>query len=315
MDSPNTNTKYQEPFLQQSDDESLFLPPTSIDVENYQNLDQFDPWQGLQSADYLIFPALDSANAGSRPDLVEDASPEAFVAPSKTTCAVDSHRCFVLDKLGPADITSRQASSVGQLDCGASARETPLPMVNLADIEDCSLAPCISKGRASPVRSSRPQGQAQGQSRKQPKDEKQPRSTRSRGRKTQPHSHFSSADDSATLRAKHNHSVVERRYRDNLNGKITQLHRTLLATEANPHLANYKSQILAPFQDGASRVRKYDIMTKAINYVHQSEVEIRHMTDEIRHLQERIYGLEKLVKCEDCTVLQNIMQLQLGEAC
>ena len=120
----------------------------------------------------------------------------------------------------------------------------------------------------------------------------------------------SSPDDESSLRAKHAHSVVERRYRDNLNGKITQLYSTLLAAEtrAGPQFLNWPIN-----QDQLARVRKSDIMTKAIQYVHQSEIEIRHITDEIRHLRERVQSLEKLVDCEDCPMLSNTMALQLQE--
>ena len=52
-------------------------------------------------------------------------------------------------------------------------------------------------------------------------------------------------------------------------------------------------------------------MTKAIQYVHRSEVEIRHMSDEIHLLKERIQSLEKLVKREDRALLNNMLALQL----
>lgn len=61
------------------------------------------------------------------------------------------------------------------------------------------------------------------------------------------------------------------------------------------------------------KVRKSDVMTDAMNYVHQSEVEMRHMTDEITRLSERVMALEKLVKCEDCTLLKQMVRLQLQQ--
>ncbi|KAK5203140.1 bHLH/Zip transcription factor [Exophiala xenobiotica] len=130
--------------------------------------------------------------------------------------------------------------------------------------------------------------------------------TMTRSKRSQPGSSCKE-EDSADLKAKHTHSVIERRYRDNLNGKITHLYSTLQAVEAYTRLIGFEGQ----FSDRGGSVRKCDIMSKAIHYVHQSEVELHHMTEEIQHLQERVRGLEKLVKCEDCTLLQNVRRLQL----
>jgi polyhydroxyalkanoate synthesis regulator phasin len=138
------------------------------------------------------------------------------------------------------------------------------------------------------------------------KDDGRPKVTRTRSKRS-PSGSSCEEEDSADLKAKHNHSVIERRYRDNLNGKITHLHRILQAVEANSRLIGFEGQ----YSDPGRRVRKCDIMSKAIHYVHQSDVGLRHMTEEIQHLQEQVRGLEKLVKCEDCTLLQNLRSLQL----
>ncbi|KAK5332853.1 bHLH/Zip transcription factor, partial [Exophiala xenobiotica] len=136
--------------------------------------------------------------------------------------------------------------------------------------------------------------------------DRRPKMTMTRSKRSQPGSSCKE-EDSADLKAKHTHSVIERRYRDNLNGKITHLYSTLQAVEAYTRLIGFEGQ----FSDRGGSVRKCDIMSKAIHYVHQSEVELHHMTEEIQHLQERVRGLEKLVKCEDCTLLQNVRRLQL----
>ncbi|KIW19493.1 hypothetical protein PV08_00065 [Exophiala spinifera] len=140
-------------------------------------------------------------------------------------------------------------------------------------------------------------------------------------------------EDMASLKAKYNHSIIERRYRDNLNGKINQLHRTLQATEASSPLFMREQQQQQRFDfDGASalallppaptsehlgrkRVRKCDIMTRALEYVHRSETESRHMRDEIQRLQDQVRGLERLIKCEDCTLLQNVRRMVLEKPC
>jgi len=58
-----------------------------------------------------------------------------------------------------------------------------------------------------------------------------------------------------------------------------------------------------------------DIMMRAIQYVHSSELEMRHMTDEIRHLRDRVQGLEKLVKCDDCVLVKSLRGLSVRQPC
>ncbi|KAK6371501.1 bHLH/Zip transcription factor [Exophiala oligosperma] len=119
----------------------------------------------------------------------------------------------------------------------------------------------------------------------------------------------SDGEDSATIKTKQNHSVIERRYRDNLNAKINQLHRILQATEANSPLMRFDTQP----PDPGRRVRKCEIMTKALQYVHRSELESRHMQDEVRRLRDQVSSLEKMIKCEDCTLLQNMRSMQFNK--
>jgi vacuolar-type H+-ATPase subunit D/Vma8 len=120
----------------------------------------------------------------------------------------------------------------------------------------------------------------------------------------------SALTEEALARAKQAHSVIERRYRDNLNAKIAELHCTLETVSPSPNTMVEKStyprhDAFAADQQRTPRIRKSDVMTDAINYVHQSEVSMRHMTDEIQRLTDRVNTLEKLVKCEDCVLLKN----------
>ncbi|OCT48841.1 hypothetical protein CLCR_04879 [Cladophialophora carrionii] len=132
------------------------------------------------------------------------------------------------------------------------------------------------------------------------------------------------AQAQAQVRAKQAHSIVERRYRDNLNGKIMQLHRTLSSiaagggnqnrTAGDYYLDGDETATQKP-QDqrtgAGTRVRKSDVMTDAVNYVHQSEVQMRHMENEISRLTDRVRTLEKLVRCEDCVVLKEMVRRSL----
>jgi len=92
-----------------------------------------------------------------------------------------------------------------------------------------------------------------------------------------------------------------------------QLHRALIATESTSRLTGMPTQDFFASREHKGKVRKSDVMTDAMNYVHQSEVEIRHMADEINRLNGRIHALQKLVKCEDCTLLKQMVRLQLEQ--
>ncbi|ETI26293.1 hypothetical protein G647_03070 [Cladophialophora carrionii CBS 160.54] len=147
---------------------------------------------------------------------------------------------------------------------------------------------------------------------------------RKRGRKPLADDDDDEAQAQAQARAKQAHSIVERRYRDNLNGKIMQLHRTLSSiaasggnqnrTAGDYYLDGDETATQKP-QDqrtgAGTRVRKSDVMTDAVNYVHQSEVQMRHMENEISRLTDRVRTLEKLVRCEDCVVLKEMVRRSL----
>jgi hypothetical protein len=115
-----------------------------------------------------------------------------------------------------------------------------------------------------------------------------------RAAKSVPHSKverkrsYNSGEDEATsqMRAKKAHSAVERRYRENLNGKITELHCTLLATEFSSWLSDDEgAKLLNRPKEELSKIRKSDVLVNAMIYIHQSEIEMRHMSEEIRRLR------------------------------
>ncbi|KIX08070.1 uncharacterized protein Z518_02725 [Rhinocladiella mackenziei CBS 650.93] len=117
----------------------------------------------------------------------------------------------------------------------------------------------------------------------------------------------------AKQRAKQAHSLVERKYRENLNAKIAQLHNTLQSSHYGPKIGD-DADSDAPAAANAiptGKVRKSDVLTEAMNYVNQTEVEMRHMENEIHRLSERVRVLEKLVRCEDCSLLKQMVNLQV----
>ncbi len=287
--------------FQQSYDDSFFLQ--SLDNEDPDPTSAYlDAWPGQTEIRGLQYPTyLNDFSFGdaSYQDPYDNAAPVSFVAPSQTqmvsspqqrTCPVDTQEYFVNNRFPSAPQDMGQSEPDRRLGAAPRTRASPT-------ITPTNLAPRTSTEQAPSRSNSKPGSKS--------RDDRRPKVTRTRSKRSQ--SDSSCEEDSANLKAKHNHSVIERRYRDNLNGKITHLHRTLQAVEANSRLIGFDGQ----YSDPGRRVRKCDIMIKAIHYVHQSEVELRHMTEEIQHLQERVRGLEKLVKCEDCTLLQNLRRLQL----
>ena len=102
------------------------------------------------------------------------------------------------------------------------------------------------------------------------------------------------------LRAKEAHSLVERRYRANLSDKIMQLHRTLLAARSG--VSEHRNAPLGIHRLSEPKVRKGEVLTEAIDYVNQAEVEMRHMADDILRLNARVDSLQKLVSYEQSPI-------------
>jgi len=111
--------------------------------------------------------------------------------------------------------------------------------------------------------------------------------------------------------AKSSHSLVERKYRENLNSRISDLHRTLLATEGGGSDPDGTSPTGTSPTELSPKVKKGDVLSDAMKYVKQAEVQKRNMSDEIQFLRSRVRMLEKLVKCEDCSLLNQLVNLQM----
>lgn len=62
---------------------------------------------------------------------------------------------------------------------------------------------------------------------------------------------------------------------------------------------------------GATKTRKAEVLLNAINYVRQAEQDKKNLKSEIAFLKLRMAALEKLVKCEDCSLLNQMRELRL----
>jgi hypothetical protein len=76
---------------------------------------------------------------------------------------------------------------------------------------------------------------------------------------------------------------------------VQPIHRTLQAAVSGVAPDDECFQDFHKGGELVSNVTKGVVLTEAMNYVHRTEVEMRHMNDEIQRLNSRAQSLEKLV--------------------
>lgn len=104
------------------------------------------------------------------------------------------------------------------------------------------------------------------------------------------------------------HHLVERRYRENLNGQIEALRLSLPALRDD---TAYGGDI----EDPAEPVRmpsKTAIITAAVEHIAEMHAVEGRWQESITALQTQVAGLQKLVHCGDCSILQYLQSLDLG---
>lgn len=96
------------------------------------------------------------------------------------------------------------------------------------------------------------------------------------------------------------HTIIERRYRDNLNTQIETLRLSL------PSLKN--AYVTSPdVEDSALPPRlpsKAMIIATAATYIKELEAEKNQAMDAVTNLQQQVNDLQKLIQCNDCSILQ-----------
>ena len=93
---------------------------------------------------------------------------------------------------------------------------------------------------------------------------------------------------------KNSHSIVERRYRENLNTRMTQLDLMLTAIHNRSRKAG-DLDVGPRHTEIPGKTRKADVLSDAIRYVKQADIEGETKTKEIDFLRLRVAALEKLV--------------------
>ena len=112
------------------------------------------------------------------------------------------------------------------------------------------------------------------------------------------------------------HKLVERRYRETLNGQFDALKSKL------PQLVDGERSLATPpsdedlDEDGAVRPPLYKnpskgtIMTTAAGYIDELVAEKALLHDQVDRLTDQVNGLQKLVQCDDCAVMKYFSDLQ-----
>ena len=128
---------------------------------------------------------------------------------------------------------------------------------------------------------------------------------------TDPEANIASADKQPEARplAKSSHSIIERKYRENINTKITQLDQTLF------DIRHPSGQPGEPKTDEhPNKTSKAEVLNGAMRYVKQAELESEARIKEIDFLRLRVAALEKLVNCADCALLKQMSDQQISNA-
>lgn len=107
--------------------------------------------------------------------------------------------------------------------------------------------------------------------------------------------------------ARSSHSIVERKYRDNLNTRITELDQTLYDIRY-PDRQSSKLDT----NEHPQKMSKAEVLNEAMRYVRQAELDRKSRMKEIDFLRLRVTGLEKLVNCADCALLKRMSDQQIS---
>ncbi|KAF1851381.1 uncharacterized protein K460DRAFT_271438 [Cucurbitaria berberidis CBS 394.84] len=107
------------------------------------------------------------------------------------------------------------------------------------------------------------------------------------------------------------HNQVERKYRESLNTQLDSLRRVVPSLQQNSRACDG-----ADIEDlpTTSKPSKAVILASATAYIKQQEKEKKSLADENQLLRTRVKALQALVKCDDCSLMQYVMDLKLKQA-
>jgi hypothetical protein len=107
------------------------------------------------------------------------------------------------------------------------------------------------------------------------------------------------------------HNQVERKYRESLNTQLESLRRVVPSLQQNQGSCDS-----ADIEDlpAPSKPSKAVILASATAYIKQQEKDKKSLADENHLLRSRIKALQALVKCDDCSLMQYVMDLKINQA-
>ncbi|KAF2128149.1 hypothetical protein P153DRAFT_294186 [Dothidotthia symphoricarpi CBS 119687] len=107
------------------------------------------------------------------------------------------------------------------------------------------------------------------------------------------------------------HNQVERKYRESLNTQLESLRRVVPSLQQGQGVCDG-----ADIEDlpTPSKPSKAVILASATAHIKQLEKEKKQVADENLLLRTRIKALQALVKCEDCNLMQYVMNLKINQA-
>jgi hypothetical protein len=263
----------------------------------------------LNTSPLQNWPTLDSVSMSSAKDLTPSNSDSnwSYSNPRYSNISTQDSRS---QQIPICPILTGLTSDCAPQICGP---DPPCSNFALPELEDCTEVPCLTPPmpREPSVRLYRPEHveiMAPTSTMEDPVNQME--STKTNTLNDEPDS-----KTRAARRSKQAHSLVERKYRENINSKIAQLNRELqrahAASEGGGAKSNHDKNTS---QELSNQARKGGVLADAISYINQTEVEMRHMADEIKFLKKRVADLEKLVKCEDCSILKQLASLKFHTA-
>ncbi|CAG5138425.1 uncharacterized protein ALTATR162_LOCUS356 [Alternaria atra] len=118
-------------------------------------------------------------------------------------------------------------------------------------------------------------------------------------------------DDKPKSRRRLPHNQVERKYRESLNTQLDSLKRVVPSLQQNNRACDG-----ADIEDlpTPSKPSKAVILASATAYIKQMEKDKKSLADENQLLRTRVKALQALVKCDDCSLMQYVMDLKIKQA-
>jgi hypothetical protein len=118
-------------------------------------------------------------------------------------------------------------------------------------------------------------------------------------------------DDKPKNRRRLPHNQVERKYRESLNTQLESLRRVVPSLQQNQAACDG-----ADIEDlpTPSKPSKAVILASATAYIKQQDKDKKTLADENHLLKARIKALQALVKCDDCSLMQYVMDLKINQA-